>query len=87
MVSSSVVDPDPSLFVRIRILPSNKKSRKNLHFQCFVTFYDFFIFEDGFVGILKASGEKSRILIRKSVPGTGSDPFQKCHGSSTLTPC
>jgi hypothetical protein len=31
-------DPDPSLFVRIRILPSSSKnSKKNLDFYCFVT--------------------------------------------------
>ncbi len=41
-----------------------------------------------FVCISKATGEKSRIWIRKLVVrirGTGFVP--KCHGSSTLTPC
>jgi hypothetical protein len=42
MVSSSVVDPDPSLFLRIRILPSsNKKRRKTLIFG--TVFCDFFM--------------------------------------------
>jgi hypothetical protein len=35
-------DPDPSLFVRIRILPSSSiKSKKNLDFYCFVTFKNY----------------------------------------------
>jgi hypothetical protein len=34
------LDPDPSLFVRIWILPSSKKnSKKNLVFDFFMTFY------------------------------------------------
>ncbi len=41
MVSSSVVDPDPSLFVRFRILPSfkQKQLRKTLIFSIL---YDLF---------------------------------------------
>jgi hypothetical protein len=34
----AIQDPDPSFFVRIRILPSSsKESEKNLGFYCFVT--------------------------------------------------
>jgi hypothetical protein len=66
-------DPDPSLVVRIRILPiSSKNSKKNLYFFCFVT--SLFLKNDVkiikqknlgntkffFVGILKVTEYKSR---------------------------
>jgi hypothetical protein len=71
-------DPDPSLFVRIRALPSsNKNSEKYLDFYCLVTSLCFFRYVNVYLkkviskknkikiylGILKVPDEKSRIRI------------------------
>ncbi len=82
-------DPDLSLFLRILSL-SSKKSKKSLDF----CFWWLLFFEDWckctlkktfFVGILKATGDKSKIRIRKSmkrIPESGS--VLKCHGFTTI---
>jgi hypothetical protein len=80
-------DPDPSLFVRmriwirIRILPySSKTSKKNLDFCCFVTSFYVFLSEKTdvkkvfFVATLKATDKKNRIRLWNRI--RRSDPYQ-----------
>ncbi len=83
---------------RIRILRSSSKNiKKKLDFYCFGILYDFLSLKNEvsvpskskknrkflFVGILKATDEKSRIWIRKSfVRIRGSGSVQKFHGST-----
>jgi hypothetical protein len=69
-------DPDSSLFIRIRIIPSSKKLDLYL---CLL--YDFISLKNDVMylqkvtGILQVTDEKSRIRIRKSVVRSrSSDP-------------
>ncbi len=70
-------DPDPSLFVRIRIIPSLSKNRKKtLIYTVLCLLYDFLSLKNDVMYLQKVAGisqvtdEKNRTQTRKLVSGT-----------------